>query len=178
MKGLIHIYCGDGKGKTTAALGAAVRAAGRGRRVLISRFLKTEDSGEVVSLSLLPGITLMPCFRNFGFSWQMSPETRKEAELYYGRSFKEAWRVAAGKEGGDGYDLLILDEVIGAVNLGFVDEMALIAALKERPEALEVILTGRNPSEALCSYADYLTEMKLRKHPFTEGIAARKGIEY
>ena len=141
MKGLIHIYCGDGKGKTTAALGAAVRAAGRGRRVLISRFLKTEDSGEVIS-------------------------------------FKEAWRVAAGKEGGDGYDLLILDEVIGAVNLGFVDEMALIAALKERPEALEVILTGRNPSEALCSYADYLTEMKLRKHPFTEGIAARKGIEY
>ena len=176
MKGLIHIYCGDGKGKTTAALGAAVRAAGRGRRVLISRFLKTEDSGEVISLPLLPGI--MPCFRNFGFSWQMSPETRKEAELYYGRSFKEAWRVAAGKEGGDGYDLLILDEVIGAVNLGFVDEMALIAALKERPEALEVILTGRNPSEALCSYADYLTEMKLRKHPFTEGIAARKGIEY
>ena len=73
-RGLIHIYCGDGKGKTTAAVGLAVRAAGRGKRVLISRFLKTEDSGEVKMLRLLPGVTVLPCERTFGFLFRMSEE--------------------------------------------------------------------------------------------------------
>ena len=77
MTGLIHIYHGDGKGKTTAAIGSAVRAAGRGKRVLIARFLKTDDSGEVTGLAHVPGITLLPCDRNFGFSWEMSAVQRK-----------------------------------------------------------------------------------------------------
>ena len=82
MTGLIHIYHGDGKGKTTAAIGSAVRAAGRGKRVLIARFLKTDDSGEVMGLAHVPGITLLPCDQNFGFSWEMSAVQRKAAALY------------------------------------------------------------------------------------------------
>lgn len=178
MSGLVHIYCGDGKGKTTAALGAAVRAAGRGKRTIIARFLKTDDSGELISLASIPQITILPSNRDFGFSWQMSPETRKTAALHYRDKFVKAWDMAEGEGGTAGYDMLVLDEIIGAVNLGFVDEEALLAALRERPEALEVILTGRNPSNALCFQADYLTEMKMHKHPFTEGIPSRQGIEY
>ena len=90
MTGLIHIYHGDGKGKTTAAVGSAVRAAGRGKKVLIARFLKTDDSGEVMGLGHVPGITLLPCDENFGFSWEMSDVQRKAASLYYNNLFRMA----------------------------------------------------------------------------------------
>lgn len=190
MSGLVHIYCGDGKGKTTAAVGAAVRAAGRGKRVIIARFLKTDDSGELISLEAIPRITVLPSDQNFGFSWQMSPESRKAAGLYYTENFKIAWRMVLGEDedtweagaseiqAGSGCDMLVLDEIIGAVDLGFVEEEDLLAALKKRPDTLEVILTGRNPSKALCSQADYITEMKMHKHPYTKGVSAREGIEY
>ena len=87
MKGLVHIYCGDGKGKTTTAIGSAVRAAGRGMRVLIARFLKTDDSGEVLALAHVPGITLLPCDQNFGFSWEMTPAQKQAASVYYRDNF-------------------------------------------------------------------------------------------
>ena len=146
--GLVQIYCGDGKGKTTAAIGAAVRAAGRGYRVLVARLLKTDDSGEVTGLSHVPGITVLPCGRNFGFSWNMTQVQRKAAALYYDHCLLNAWNMALGADGGEPYDMLVLDEAIGACNLGFVDEAGLVKALKEKPAALEVILTGRCPSEA------------------------------
>ena len=177
-RGLIHIYCGDGKGKTTAAVGLAVRAAGRGKRVLISRFLKTEDSGEVAVLRSIPGITVLPCDRNFGFSWNMTQVQRKAAALYYDHCLLNAWNMALGADGGEPYDMLVLDEAIGACNLGFVDEAGLVKALKEKPAALEVILTGRCPSEALRDQADYITEMVMRRHPYERGVGAREGIEY
>ena len=101
--GRIHIYCGDGKGKTTAALGLALRAAGRGRKVLISRFLKTEDSGEVPVLRNISGIEVMPCQKTFGFTFQMSREEKEEAGLYYTEQFQKAWKLA------EDADLLILD---------------------------------------------------------------------
>ena len=95
-RGLIHIYCGDGKGKTTAAMGAAVRAAGRGYRVLILRLLKTDDSGEVKALSSLCGIRLLPCLRSFGFSWNMTPEQKKEAAVYYSGQLERGRKDACG----------------------------------------------------------------------------------
>ena len=101
-KGLIHIYCGDGRGKTTAAVGLAVRAAGRGLRVLISRFLKTEDSGEVEVLRAIPGITVLPCERTFGFLFRMSPEQKREAARYFQGQFEKTAAMAQD------YDLLIL----------------------------------------------------------------------
>lgn len=178
MTGLIHIYHGDGKGKTTAAVGSAVRAAGRGKKVLIARFLKTDDSGEVMGLGHVPGITLLPCDENFGFSWEMSDVQRKAASLYYNNLFRMAWEMVAGQDGADGFDMLVLDEVIGACGLGFVREDVVVEMLRGKPGGLEVIMTGRGPSDELMECADYITEMVMRRHPFEKGISAREGIEY
>lgn len=191
-KGLIHIYCGDGKGKTTAAIGAALRAAGRGKKVLIVRFLKSDDSGEVAAFSYVPGVTVLPCTKSFGFSWNMTEAERAEAREYYSCLFEHAWNMAAGKEikgsaekqeetwgrDGRGWDMLILDEAMAACNQGFISEERLIQALSEKPDGMEVILTGRNPSAALLDQADYITEMTMKRHPYERGIRAREGIEY
>lgn len=182
-KGRIHIYCGDGKGKTTAALGAALRAAGNELPVTIARFLKNDSSGEIKSLSLLPGVRVLPCTRTFGFSWTLNEEEKKEAAAYYTEQLELAFQEAEDRvktQSGDNgpLGLLVLDEAIGACRLGFIPEDRLLACLKGRSEGLEVILTGRSPSEALCSQADYITEMKAVRHPYENGLGARKGIEY
>ena len=101
QKGLVHIYCGDGKGKTTAALGLALRAAGRGMKVVIARFLKTEDSGEVKMLCQLPGIVLLPCRKSFGFTFSMGEEEKKEASRYYQDLFARA--VSLGRPAMQGF---------------------------------------------------------------------------
>ncbi len=177
MKGLIHIYCGDGKGKSTAAAGLAVRAAGRGLKVLMARFLKTDDSGEVAVLQGIPGITLIPCDRVFGFTFRMTPEEKKEAAAYYQQKFLDACRQA--QMVGEGQiDLLILDEIMAAITTGMVEEAAVVRFLEQKPEHLEVVLTGRNPSKGLVELADYVSEIQAVKHPFTEGVMARAGIEY
>ena len=172
--GLIHIYCGDGKGKTTAAIGAAIRAAGRGFRVLVLRLLKTDDSGEVNALQNIPEIHVLPCVRSFGFSWNMTPEQKEKAAVYYSEQMEKAWKMALDQE----IDMLVLDEAVGACTLGFIEEERLLELIGSKPEKLEVILTGRNPSETLLAAADYVTEMVMRAHPYTRGIPARKGIEY
>lgn len=173
-KGCVHIYCGDGKGKTSAALGLAVRAAGRGQRVLLVRFLKNEDSGEVPVLRRIPGITVTPCDREFGFVFRMSQEQKAEAAKYYQRRFEQACR---DMEDGD-YQVLILDEILAACNYGMVQEADVVALLEHRTEGAEVILTGRDPSKGLLELADYVSEVQMRKHPFEKGIPAREGIEY
>ncbi len=174
MAGCVHIYCGDGKGKTTAAMGLAVRAAGRGRKVLIVRFLKTDDSGEVAVLQAIPGITVVPCDRTFGFIFHMNEEQKKEAAQYFTERFRRAAEAALN----DNYDMVIMDEIMASCNYGMVPEELVVEFLENRPEAMEVILTGRDPSGRLKELADYVTEMKMEKHPFTKGIAAREGIEY
>lgn len=178
MKGLVHIYCGDGKGKTTAAIGSAVRAAGRNKKVLIVRFLKTDDSGEVMALSFIPGITLLPCERSFGFTWEMSTAERAAAAGYYSEIFARAWSMASGQDGGKAFDMLVMDEALGACGLGFLDEEVLIRRIRHKPAGLEVILTGRGPSEQMQACADYITEMTMRRHPYEKGVPAREGIEY
>lgn len=170
----IHIYCGEGKGKTSAALGLAIRAAGREKKVLIVRFLKTEDSGEVPVLRQIPGITVTPCDREFGFVFRMDENEKAEAAKYYGQRFEQACYEAADC----GYDILILDEILAACNYGMVKETDVVNFLKNRPEGLEVILTGREPSGQLTDLADYVSDISMRKHPFTRGIPAREGIEY
>ena len=175
--GAVHIYCGDGKGKTSAALGLALRASGRGIPVVICRFLKNEDSGEVISLANVPGITLIPCGKTFGFSWQMTPEERKEAAEDCLARFEEAVSKALSCSG-DGMAVLILDEAMAAVNGGFLPLARLLNFLDSRPDNLEVVLTGRNPAEELLSRAGYVTEMKKIRHVYEEGILARKGIEF
>ena len=170
--GLLHIYCGDGKGKTTAALGLALRAAGRGRKILLLQFLKDGKSGEFASLSHIPNIETIPQTRAFGFSWTLTPPEKAEAIHYYNSLMETAFSRAAG------FGLLVLDEALGACSAGMLEEARLLELLDARPKELEVVLTGRGPSQALLDRADYVTEMKKRKHPYERGVPARPGIEY
>lgn len=174
MKSCVHIYCGDGKGKTTAAIGLSVRACGCGKKVLITRFLKTDHSGEVKALQALPGITVTPCERSFGFFTRMSEQQKKEAKVYYSQLLQTTLQRAV--EGA--YDLLVMDEIMAVCNYGLVEEPVVLDFLTSRPEELEVVLTGRNPSDKLIELADYVSEIKKIKHPYDRGIAARQGIEY
>lgn len=174
MTGCVHIYCGDGKGKTTAALGLAMRAVGRGFRVLLVRFLKNDDSGELIVLETLPNAVVFPCERSFSFTFQMSAEQKAEAAVFYDDYFERASRLAMDED----FDLVIFDELMAACNHGMVREAAVLNFLAMRPKAMEVVMTGRNPSAALAQEADYISEIKMVKHPFTQGIPARVGIEY
>ena len=176
---MVHIYCGDGKGKTTAAIGAAVRAAGRGKKVVMARFLKTDDSGEVPVLAAIPGICLLPCEKTFGFYFQMREEQKKEAGIYYRQLLEKAFQRAGEEQA----DMVVLDEIMAALGYGMADEDRLVCLIRAfcqefDRENKEVILTGRNPSPILLSLADYITEMKMVRHPYESGTAARLGIEY
>ena len=172
MAGLIHIYCGDGKGKTTAAVGLTLRSAGAGNRVVFTQFFKDGSSSEISLLRQIPGISVLHADTVGGFWKCMTTEQQAQAS----RDYTELFHIAC--ERAKNMDLLVLDEVISACNHGTVPEEALLEFLQNKPENLEVVLTGRNPSEALLAQADYVTEMKKIKHPFDHGVLARKGIEY
>ncbi len=173
MFGLIHIYCGDGKGKTTAAVGLAVRCAGRGNKVLLVQFLKSRDSGELYSLANLPDIEVMRGKESKKFTFQMNEEEKHALLIEHNKMFEQV--LAKIKNGG--YSLLILDEVIGALNAKVFEMPKLIEFLRHKPENLEVVLTGRNPAPELVEIADYVSEMRKVKHPMDKGIMAREGIE-
>lgn len=173
MFGLIHIYCGDGKGKTTAAVGLAVRCAGRGNKVLLVQFLKSRDSGELYSLAKLPDIEVMRGKESKKFTFQMNEEEKHALLIEHNKMFEQV--LAKIKNGG--HSLLILDEVIGALNAKVFEMPKLIEFLRHKPENLEVVLTGRNPAPELVEIADYVSEMRKVKHPMDKGIMAREGIE-
>ena len=135
MFGLIHIYCGDGKGKTTAAVGLAVRCAGRGNKVLLVQFLKSRDSGELYSLAKLPDIEVMRGKESKKFTFQMNEEEKHALLIEHNKMFE----LVLAKIKNDGYSLLILDEVIGALNAKVFEMPKLIEFLRHKPENLEVV---------------------------------------
>ena len=173
MKGLIHLYCGDGKGKTTAATGLALRAAGAGRRVLFVQFFKDGSSSEVKALRSVPGVAVRICPVQHGFFRDMDDETRRRAVADFTALFE-----AAAAEAAENADLLVLDEAVSACNHGMIPKDALLRFLREKPEGLEVVLTGRDPAPELLELADYVTEMRKIRHPYDRGIRARKGVEF
>lgn len=172
MKRCMHIYCGDGKGKTTAAVGLAVRAAGYNMKVLFCQCMKDGRSSEIRMLQSL-GVTCCFCPEQFGFYWNMKEDQKEEAKAAYTRLFLDA----AERAGKEEYDLMIVDEFMSAYHYGLIDQKKALDFLVHRPARLELVLTGRNPGEELLELADYVTEMKKIKHPFDQGIPARKGIE-
>ena len=165
-QGLIHIYCGDGKGKTSAAIGLAVRAAGSGLKVLFTRFLKNESSGELAILDDISQIKVLHLEKSYGFFKNLSEEKKQEVR----ETYLHLWRaieleILTGRyDAAYMYDLIPKDEAI--------------EFLEKKPKELEIVLTGRNPDEKLVELADYVSEIKKVKHPFDQGIYARKGIEY
>ena len=171
--GLIHLYCGDGKGKTTAAAGLSLRAAGAGKHVLFVQFFKTGNSSEIRPLKQLNTVrTLHSEIPHHRFS-KMDEAERVQARDDYRRLLQEALAEARGD-----VDLLVLDEAVSACNREIISEETLLDFLHTKPERLEVVLTGRNPSDALLSLADYVTEMRKIKHPYDRGVRARRGIEF
>lgn len=170
---MIHIYCGNGKGKTTAAVGLAVRAAGAGKKVLFVQFFKNGVSSEIRVLQKTENVHVLFEPKYYGRVSNMTPEEREESKKAYMRLFEEcAALVQAGRA-----DLAVLDEAVSACNHGILEEEKVLAFLDGARDA-EIVLTGRDPDERLLSRADYVTEMVKRKHPYDGGIPARKGIEF
>lgn len=171
--GLIHIYCGDGKGKTTTGMGLCVRGAGFGYKVLIYQFMKNNKTSERRILEQVPNITLVDGLEQEKFSFQMTPEEKQERRAFYDSQLEKVTCMAA--EGN--YDILFLDESIYTIRAGLLSEEKLISFLREKPDKLEVILTGQGPSEDLLKLADYVSEIRKIKHPFDYHQRARDGIE-
>ena len=169
---MLHIYCGDGKGKTTCSMGLAVRAAGHGRKVVVAQFLKSGNSGERAVLEQLPTVNCIPVPGTMKFTFLMNEQEKADTRAQMTAIFSRAAEL--GRES----DLLVLDELCSAVSTGMVPLEEVLAFLDSRPENLEVVITGRDPAPELQERADYITEMRKIKHPFDKGVNAREGIEW
>lgn len=167
--GLLHLYYGDGKGKTTAAMGLALRALGSGKKVVVLQFLKGSKSGEVPLLEQL-GAKIYRGKAGQKFVFQMNGEEKAAT-----RQLQNANLAAAAA---DEADLLVLDEAGSAWELDMVDKALLQKAVLARPAGQECVLTAHAAPQWMLDAADYVTEMKCRRHPYQKGIAARQGIEY
>jgi cob(I)alamin adenosyltransferase len=168
--GLIQIYTGRGKGKTTAALGLALRAVGHNFKIAIVHFMKIWDYGEVRSLERL-GIDL---FR-YGTTELIDPENPSPVDFEQAKLALE--KAQALVREGD-YDILILDEITVAISFGLISLQEVVDLLEGKPDNLEVILTGRTCPETLFEKADLISRIDEIKHPYKKGLQARKGIEF
>ncbi len=176
-KGLVQIYTGPGKGKTTAALGLAMRAAGRGNRVLFYQFLKPPSLhlGERVAIKKLDNIELGMLEHAWDLKKSLQDEqTMSEMRQAVGEAMKELTTAAAERK----YDVMILDEIVYCYSKGLIGLKDIKTLIESRDEHVEIVLTGRGADEELINLADLVTEMNSIKHPFEKGIKARKGIEY
>ena len=171
-KGLVQVFTGNGKGKTTAALGTILRAAGHGLRIFIVFFMKGDyDYGEFSTLSRLPHVNVA----SFGFRHLTDPANIKPEEVEQARLALTAAREAVLS---GNYDLVVLDEVNVALGFKLVELDEVVKLIKDKPPDVELILTGRYADTRLIEMADLVTEMVKVKHPFDKGIKARRGIEY
>ena len=177
-KGLVQIYTGDGKGKTTAAFGLALRAAGQGHKVLIYQFLKPAslDIGERFALQL--GAVRIRV-ESLDVPWDMSQSLKDEkAVSQMQAAISEVLERIAATGEKRFYDLLILDEIVFCLSKGLAKLEDIKNIIDKRDSAVEIVLTGRGATKELMALADLVTEMKNVKHPFDKGISARRGIEF
>ena len=169
-KGYIHLYTGNGKGKTTAALGLALRAAGAGKKVFIAQFVKGMHYAELDALKRFPEIEL----KQYGLECFIVNQPTREDILAARKGLEEVTVLIQENQ----YDVVILDEVCIAVYYHLFETEELLPVLKNKPEPLEILLTGRYAPPELFEVADLVTEMSEIKHYFNKGIKARKGIEF
>ncbi|MFQ5956897.1 MAG: cob(I)yrinic acid a,c-diamide adenosyltransferase [Candidatus Brocadiales bacterium] len=168
--GTVQVYTGDGKGKTTAAVGQAIRALGHGHRVLVVQFLKGRQSGEVAVLEAMENVTV----ERYGSSrFVCGNPTPEDVELAK-KGFGKAREAALSGQ----YDLVILDEINLLVDYKMLDVNQVVQLIKERPKGVELILTGRNAHPQVIEAADLVSEVRAVKHYYEKGISARPGVEY
>jgi cob(I)alamin adenosyltransferase len=171
-KGLVQVFTGNGKGKTTAALGTILRAIGHGFRVFIIFFMKGNyDYGEFSTLAKLPNVEMA----SFGFRQLTDPANIKPEEIEQARLALAAARKALLS---GNYDLVVLDEVNVALGFKLIELDEVVKLIRDKPPDVELILTGRYADNKIIELADLVTEMVNIRHPFDKGIKARKGIEY
>lgn len=174
-KGYVQVYTGNGKGKTTAALGQGLRAAGNKLTVYMVQFLKTFNTGELESIK-----KLQPYFNIFrfetprGFFWTLNDEEKVALKVEVQKEYKFCYEALLNNK----CDVLIMDEIMGALSNNLVTEEQVLQLIKIKPEQVEIILTGRNVPEKLAKRADLITEMREVKHYYAKGVPAREGIEY
>jgi len=171
-QGLVQVYTGDGKGKTTAAVGLVVRALGQGLRVLVVRMLKPQEpvSGEVLVLEDSEHAEVITAGIGVIHGKPDPQQVRESVQQVFEQAHK---KILAGE-----VDLVVFDEANGALSRGALDLEQVLELIASRPANVELVFTGRNAPQELLEVADLVTEMKLHKHPFQQGIAARRGIEY
>ncbi len=170
--GMIHVYTGDGKGKTTASLGLGLRSAGHGYRVLMIQFMKGQiNYGELEAVKNLPNFEIV----QFGRAEFVDKDNPADVDVKLARDGLEHARKAMRERK---YDVLILDEINVAVEWNLISVKEVLDLLETKPDHMEMVLTGRHAPQSFIDLADTVTEMKEVKHPFTKGVLARKGIEH
>ncbi|MHC1750051.1 MAG: cob(I)yrinic acid a,c-diamide adenosyltransferase [Cellulosilyticaceae bacterium] len=174
-KGLVHVYCGEGKGKTTSAIGLGIRAIGNNLKVIMIQFLKNNNTGECKALAALePQFKVFHFEKERGFTWTLTEEEKEELKNEIQIAIKFAKKVMDTEE----CDVLILDEILGAIKAGFLETQDVCTLIEEKSEYVELILTGRYVPDEIQEKADYISRIEPVKHPINKGIMARKGIEY
>lgn len=171
---MIHVYFGDGKGKTTAAVGLAARAAGSRMKVLFVQFLKTEFSGERHVLSHTENVSLTFCPIELKFTFEMDEKEKQQASKVFKGIFDSSVTTALTER----YDMVVLDEIFDIINHDMVSEAEVYEFITNAPKSMEIVMTGHNPPERFIEVADYVTEFKKIKHPYDKGITGRIGIEF
>ncbi|MFZ5650622.1 MAG: cob(I)yrinic acid a,c-diamide adenosyltransferase [Bacillota bacterium] len=172
-RGLVIVFTGNGKGKTTAALGMALRAWGQGMKILVLQFIKGGwVYGELLASGKLEGLEIRPLGEGFvRVNGEKDEDLHRQAAL---RALDEAKReIASGR-----WDMVILDEIIYAAGFSLLNEEELLDLISTKPLALHLVLTGRNAPQSIIDRADLVTEMKEVKHPYRQGIKAQKGVEF
>jgi len=170
--GFVHVYTGNGKGKTTAALGLALRAAGAGLRVYILQLMKEYPYSELNALSRLADLITVEQACGDAFVYRREPPSPEEKAKAAAALDRARAAMAAGE-----YDVVVLDEVCVSIYFGLITSDQLLAVLDARPDSVELVLTGRYCPEPVLERADLVTEMREVRHYYTRGVAARKGIE-
>ncbi|PKM50480.1 MAG: cob(I)yrinic acid a,c-diamide adenosyltransferase [Firmicutes bacterium HGW-Firmicutes-7] len=173
--GLVHVYCGNGKGKTTSAIGQGIRATGRGLKVIMIQFLKGKPTGELKTLAKLePDFKVFRFEKERNFFNNLTLTEKDELKMEIENAMKFARKIFETKE----CDILILDEILGVLQNKIISEENFGDFIKSKPYNMELILTGRILPDSLKEYADYISEINIIKHPYESGIKAREGIEY
>lgn len=172
--GKIHIYTGDGKGKTTAAFGLGLRCFGCGGNVKVVQFLKTGETGEIEALQQLDHFESYRFEKSHGFFWNMDEQQKAQLKDEIKRAYDFCLDLIVNQK----CDMLILDEILGAMQDGLLSEEQITDLICHKDNAVEIVLTGRNATPKLIECADYVSNIECVKHPYEKGCAARKGIEF
>ncbi|MDO5154653.1 MAG: cob(I)yrinic acid a,c-diamide adenosyltransferase [Eubacteriales bacterium] len=182
---MIHLYSGNGRGKTSIAIGTAIRMAGANRPVLFAQFMKGNDTSELAVLQGLSGVRVLRVEEQFPFYKHMSEQDKQAITQYHNEILSKIMQEVSkyAKETkeddlGTPVCLVVLDEVTYPLQYGLMNQELFHQFLDTIPDCVELIMTGRNPSEKLMQVCDYWSELEMQKHPYEKGIMARKGIEY